>query len=238
MWQKVPEEERKEILIHAHSKAVETCSTLTLVGGAAAVALRMPWILVGVVMLVPVLYQVITKRMWLESKPRTLIRYFVASLTARRYASLVAAADTSLKLIFRGSLESVPLEEETKSSDEEVQAFADELKEEKIPPRDVWISLFPDSLVMISEGETGARLEFAHSTLQDFVVALDSPEDESGDSQVNRLLIQTGNEEQITGRWILTSGHTSSLVACERKIRFFSQRAAQAANERGLTNLS
>jgi hypothetical protein len=228
MWQKVPEEERREVLLRAQSKAVEACVILVIIGCTAGLSLHAPWILLCVVILLPILFQVISLQVWLNLKPDIVVRYFAASLTSQRYASLNNATDTNVKLIFRGLLEQIPLENAEKS--EETELFAEELALESSPAREVWVSLFPDSLVMIAEGDSGATLEFAHSTLENFAVALDSGEESAADSSTNRLLIQTGNEEQITGRWILTSPHPSTLAACERKIRFFNHRAAQAAS--------
>jgi hypothetical protein len=227
MWQKVPEEERRDVLLRAQSKATEACIILTIIGCTAGLSLHAPWIILCVVILLPVLFQVVSLQVWLDLKPDIVVRYFAASLASQRYASAVHARDTSLKLIFRGSLEQIPLD--NAGQNVEAELFAEEVALESAPAREVWISLFPDSLVMIAEGDSGATLEFAHSTLENFAVALDSGEDSASPSPTNRLLIQTGNDEQVTGRWVLTSPHQSTLAACERKIRFFNHRAAQAA---------
>jgi hypothetical protein len=227
MWQKVPEEERQEVALKAQSRAMEACVLLAVIGCTASLSLSAPWILLCVVILLPVLFQVISLQVWLNLKPSIIVRYFAASLASQRYAALANVKDPSVKLIFRGSLEQIPIESEEK--DPEAEAFAEELALESAPRRDVWISLFPDSLLMFAEGETGATLEFAHSTLEDFSVSLDTGEDAEQPSNISRLLIQTGNEQQITGRWVVTSPHPSTLFACERKIRFFNYKAAKEA---------
>jgi len=224
LWLKVPEEERRELLAYAQSRAVETCALLTLIGCSTAVGLQMPWMLLAVLVLLPIIYQINTGRLWRELKPQTLVRYFVAGSTAQQFAEQLRSRDPSLKLIFRGSLQAIPIKDDIPTETQE--QFSDELREEIPAPCDVWISLFPDSLVIISESNAGAQLEFAHSTLHNFAVALDAPDDADSGHAGNRLLIQTTDEDIVTGRWILSSPHTETLLACERKIRFFAERGA------------
>jgi hypothetical protein len=221
-WQKIPEEERTLLLAQAKAQAVEASCLCAVAGVALAASLQSFGVILCTLALVPLLYQVVSTRAWCETKPLTTVKYFVASATSKLYAKSLQSADPSLKLIFRGSLQAVPLNELSP----EVEEFREELEEQKPTPRDVWISLFPDALVMIAEGEDGAELAFGHSTLKDFEVALDTPEDANGDSQPSRLLIQTMLNDSIESRWILSSPHTTTLLACERKIRFFNQRAA------------
>jgi hypothetical protein len=222
-WQKIPEEERTLLLAQAKAQAVEAGCLCAVGGLALATSLQSSGIILCTLALVPLLYQVVSTRAWLERKPLTIAKYFVASVTSKLYAQSLQSTDPSLKLIFRGSLQAVPLTEPVPEADE----FREELEEQKPAPKDVWISLFPDALVMITEGSEGAELAFGHSTLKDFEVALDTPEDSDGESQPSRLLIQTTLNDTIESRWVLSSPHTTTLLACERKIRFFSQKATE-----------
>lgn len=223
MWQKLPHEERVLLSAQAKARGIEACTICIVLASAVTVSLRMPGILMGSLCFMPLLYQVISRRTWLATKPLTVIRYFLAGVSARLFAEKLHSADPSLKLIFRGTLEPLHVD----GSREENQEFAEELAEEKPNPKDVWVSLFPDSLVMISEGDSGATLEFAHSTLHDFTVTVDTPEDSRGNSLASRLVIQTNRGDEEASRWVLSSPHTTTLLACERKIRFFNQRSAE-----------
>jgi hypothetical protein len=227
MWQKVPEEERRDLLLRAQASAMEACALTAVVGCAAAFSLHAPVLVLCVALLLPVLFRVISIKLCVRMKPQTLLQYVVAAIASKRYAAATISKDTSLKLIFRGSLESVPLDDSAPETAPEVSE--EDARSNSTTVRDVWISLFPDSLIMISEGDNGAHLEFAHSTLEDFVVALDSSENTESDSAMRRLLIQTGNEEQITGRWVLSSPYPSMLVECERKIQFLARKSAEAS---------
>jgi hypothetical protein len=222
-WQKIPQEERTLLLAKAKAQACEVCCLCAVCGIAVAVSLHAPWVILGTLAFLPLLYQVVSTRLWLELKPLTVARYFLASMTSRLYAKTLHSSDPSLKLIFRGSLQSIPLTEPTQEDAE----FESEIEEHKPAPKDVWISLFPDSLVMITEGNEGAELAFGHSTLKDFEIALDTPENENGEPKPSRLVIQTILNDSIDSRWVVSSPHTTMLLACERKIRFFNQRAAE-----------
>jgi hypothetical protein len=225
MWQKIPQEERTLLLAQAKAQGIEVCCLCTVIGVSLAISLNAHWVILATIAFLPLLYQVVSTQRWLEIKPLITARYFLAGMTSKLYAKTLHSQDPSLKLIFRGSLQEIPINESTAIPEE----FKDELEEEKPAPKDVWISLFPDSIVMIAEGTEGAALAFGHSTLQDFEVALDTPEDSAGEPMPSRLVIQTTTNESIESRWVLTSPHTDTLVACERKIRFFNQRASSNA---------
>jgi hypothetical protein len=224
-WQKIPEEERGGLLAQAKAQGVEACFICALIGCALAISLQAQWIALTAFAFIPLLYQVVSTRVWLETKPLTTLKYFIAAATSKMYAQHLQSSDPALKLIFRGSLEAVPPEDQNALDPE----FVEEVQEQQPQPKDVWISLFPDALVMIAEGTEGATLEFAHSTLRDFQIALDSPESDDGSPTPSRLLIQTTANEMVESRWVLSSPHTASLLACERKIRYFNQRAAESA---------
>lgn len=224
MWQKIPEEERTLLLAQAKAQGVEVCCLCAVIGLAVAISLQAQWIVLATLAFLPLLYQVVSTQRWLEIKPLITARYFLASMTSKLYAQTLRSQDPSLKLIFRGSLQEIPLNDSSAIPEE----FKDELEEEKPAPKDVWVTLFPDSIVMIAEGNEGAALAFGHSTLQDFEVALDTPEDSTNGTVPSRLVIQTTANDSIESRWILTSPHTDTLAACERKIRFFNQRASSA----------
>jgi hypothetical protein len=76
---------------------------------------------------------------------------------------------------------------------------------------------------MISEGERGAKLEFAHSTLDSF--RLVSGELDETEALRDTLAIETEDPDGEPARWILRSRHATALTACEKKIRLFHERA-------------
>jgi len=223
-WQKVPQEERRELLARSQAKALEVCSIVAVFGCTAAFGLAMPWILLGVATLLPVLFQVVVARMWIEIKPQTIARYFVAGRTAMRYAEIFSSSNPTLKTMFRGTLQQ--LEEASDQIDPEFAAeYAEETTTQATLPKEVWICLFPDTLVMFSENPGGAKLEFIHSILEDFSAVLETPEGLNGAPLPSRLFIEVADNIESHTKWLVTSPHPSCLSTCERKIRFLIQRA-------------
>lgn len=228
-WQKVPYEERRELLARSQAKALEVCSIVAVFGCTAALALAMPWILLGVAVLLPVLFQVAVARMWIEMKPQAAARYFVASRTAMRYAEIFSSSNSTLKTMFRGTLQQ--LEEASDQIDPEFAAdYAEETATRAVISKEVWICLFQDTLVMFSENPGGAKLEFIHSILQDFSAVLETPEDLNGAPLPSRLYIEVADNIESHTKWLVTSPYPLCLSTCERKIRFLIQRA-QATKE-------
>jgi hypothetical protein len=228
-WQKVPQEERRELLARSQAKALEVCLIVAIFGCTAAFGLSMPWILLGVAVLLPVLFQVVVARMWIEIKPQTVARYFVAIRTAMRYAAPLSASNPTLKTIFRGTVQ--PIGAANSGIDPEFAAdYAEETPTHATLPREVWICLFPEALVMFSENRGGAKLEFIHSILEDFSAVLETPEDLNGAPLPSRLFIEVSDDIHTHSKWLVTSPHPSCLSTCERKIRFLIHRA-QATQE-------
>jgi hypothetical protein len=222
IWQKVPQEERTNILTEAQSKATEVCGLLAIFSCAAAWGLHIPAIALGAAAFLPVLYQVVVTRAVLEIKPKTVARYLVASRTATQYAEALRSSDPTPKTLFRGILEPFPEPTEELNTDF-AQEYAEEMKPAAPSQKEVWISLFPDTLVMFSENPTGAHLELSCPILDGLSVTMESSEDISGNPVPQRLIIESAHLPAT--KWALTSQHTSSLLACERKVRYFTQRA-------------
>jgi hypothetical protein len=89
-------------------------------------------------------------------------------------------------------------------------------EEEPRGPVPVWITLFPDSLVMFSETPFGSQREFAHRFSEHVSVSTEEMEEDFGDQR--RLMLAVRDETGAERRWVLTSKHTSQLSACQRKL--------------------
>lgn len=215
-WHRVPEEEKRELLTNAKAKGLEACILLTLFGASGAFGLGMASILLGTAVLLPLLYQVISVRAWREGRPRLIAKYMVAEHTASQYAASMQSKDPAPKALFRGNL--IPPMKLIAQKYPEIDP--EDLQAHPIP---VWVSLFPDHLIMISESDTGAKLEFAHSTLEHFRLITDHSEE--ADEPRDTMEIETDSPEGESTRWILKTPHTSAMLACEKKIRLFGERA-------------
>lgn len=217
-WQKVPTGERRELASKASLKGVHACLLALIFGTTLAFCFKQPTVLLALLAFVPVFYQVVATREWLEGKPRVAITYFVAEKTATRYAHHYRVADYSVRLLFKGTL-SAPVPEPL---DPSVPGYSPSKS-------NVWVALFYDRLIMFSENTGGARLEFSHplgDTLVAFSDTSDSPEIVP---QALYLEITKGEDTQPQ-RWTLESPYGETLAVCERKIRLYGEeiRAEQA----------
>jgi hypothetical protein len=121
-----------------------------------------------------------------------------------------------------------------RASEEEIDPelaaeYAEESGALAASPKEVWITLFPESLLMFSENSGGARLEFNRSIIEGLSITLDQPEDLDGNPIAQQLIIHTTGEDESEERWLVTSRHPSALIACERKVRFLVKRAEISA---------
>jgi hypothetical protein len=104
-------------------------------------------------------------------------------------------------------------EEELENND----SFLHEEAEQSRGPVPVWVSLFPDSLVMFSETPLGSRREFACSIFEDISIGTEGGDEDSGEQR--KLTISLRNAAGAEHRWTLTSQHIGNLAACERKLQ-------------------
>lgn len=217
-WQKVPTGERRELASKASLKGVHACLLALIFGTTLAFCFKQPTVLLALLAFVPVFYQVVATREWLERKPRVAITYFVAEKTATRYAHHYRVSDYSVRLLFKGTLAAPTLE----PLDPSVPGYAPSKSS-------VWVALFYDRLIMFSENTGGARLEFSHPLGESLLVFSDASDAPEVVPQALTLEIKTAEETQPQ-RWTLESPYGETLAVCECKIRLYGEeiRAEQA----------
>jgi hypothetical protein len=217
-WQKVPTGERRELATKASLKGVHACLLALIFGVTLAFCFKQPSALLALLAFVPVLYQVMATREWLEGKPRISITYFVAEKTAVRYAHHYQVADYSVRLLFKGTLSAPVLE----PLDPSVPGYSPSKSS-------VWVALFYDRLIMFSENTGGARLEFSHPLGDALLAFSDASDDTEVAPRALYLEIKRADHTQPQ-RWTLESPYGETLAVCERKIRLYAEeiRAEQA----------
>ena len=234
-WQKMPAEEQRELLELAHGKGLEVCFLTAVFAAACAYGLKLPWILIGLALLLPFLYQVVVTRIWHEVKPQLIARYLVASKTAAKYAEFLHAPERDLKLIFRGAARHDIGDFNKYPNDEFAAEYAQEAMNKGAKAKDVWISLFSQSLIIFSENTGGAKIEFAGSLINNLSITLESPEGLDAKKSSKVLVIESRSSSGERTKWMISSRQQSALIACERKFRFFVQRELAKQAEKSTT---
>jgi hypothetical protein len=209
IWRRIPPEEKLELMSRAHSVGVASVFVVLVVCGVVAVGLKIPFVFWIPFAAVPFIFQFASSKAWRGIKPRRMLEYLAARSASRRYAFGTNAEDLSIRLMFRGILS--PIFE----ADEEYQELEAEVEDKR--STDVWIALFTETIVMISEQPGGARLEFAH-TLDEKLTYEATGFDRSLDQQRAVLLAIVGRDGR-TYRYRVTSRYPAALLAFERQIR-------------------
>jgi hypothetical protein len=138
-----------------------------------------------------------------------MLDYLAARSAARRYAYGAQAKDLTVDLMFKGTLQ----------RDFAALGESEEL-DARIEDRDrvaVWVSIFADTIVMMSERSGGAKLEMIHSILERIEVTPEGFDD--SDSGSRRLVIDVEVRKGEIERWFLTSAYPAALLVCERRIK-------------------
>lgn len=221
LWRQIPPEEKFEIMARAHACGILTAVALIIIASTVAIGLRMGWMLWASLLLSPLVFQFAAGKAWRDLKPSVMLEYLAARSAARRYAFTTKAKDLDISLIFRARLERIFDEENIEAA---LDALADNSKE-----RDVWVVLFADSVIMISEHPGGAKAEFAYLINERMKVdakALDG----GGDYSDQKELIITAQKDRRSHPQSvkLISRYPAALVVFERRLKESLAAAAKA----------
>lgn len=219
-WRFIPPEEKIEIMTKAHAKGVMSSLIVILLGATCAAALKIPWLLWSVLICSPLVFQFSSGKAWRNLKPATTLRYLAARSAARRYAYSAEAEDLSPRLMFRGTIEQIP-------DDEKDKLILSMLGERAT---DVWITLFSDTIVILSEQLGGATLELSHPINQFLEVTLnpDTP------SHIGEAILHIKDNDNVR-KFKLTTPFPAALVAFVQKYQIFLEENKDDMQRRGRT---
>jgi hypothetical protein len=131
----------------------------------AALGLRNTWVFFASLLVMPFAFQSVTNRAWRLVKALPMLEYATARTSARVYAQIAGSGHADPRLMFRAFLEPAIRDD-----------YPDEALE-RTSQKPVWVSLFPDTLVIASESREGARLELAHNIFGNFSISADGGEE-------------------------------------------------------------
>lgn len=154
LWRFIPPEEKVQALTRSQASGFLASIFAIAVAATLSIGLQEVWIFYGALIVSPLIYQLAAGRSWRKLKPKMMLEYLAARSAARRYAFSVKGEELSVKLMFRGTLT-----EEFKR-DELNQALEDSVFGNQEAA--VWISLFPDSVIIMQEQPGGAMIRFGH----------------------------------------------------------------------------
>ncbi len=209
LWRQIPPEEKIELLSRANSAGFMAALMLVLTGATFAVGLQMKWFLWGSLIVSPLVFQIVAGRAWRALKPSVMLSYLGARSAARRFAFIAKSKELTLRLLFRGEIEEQFISEDVESQLEEAIG--------SIRHATVWVALFEDAVVMLSERPGGAEAEFAHpitDTLHVESRSTDGKDYSSKKELVIRYSSKLVGDRQIT----LRSKYPAALIVFEKAL--------------------
>lgn len=213
IWRTIPPEEKLECLARAQSHGVQSVAVLVIMGGTIAVALQLPWIFWCALILIPFIFQFSSGKAWRGIRPRLMLEFLAARSAARRYAFTNRARDLGLQVILRGEMSRI--------SDADPRTAALEAAADSNSQAAVWIALFNDTIVLMSERSGGAKLEFATPINDRLSVEARSPKGDNSPYHNNSAVILTyfdrhANEQR---QLQLTSRYPAALAVFEKRLQ-------------------
>ena len=208
-WRIIPPEEKLGILAAAQGRGVLWALSSIIIGATRAISFQVPTVLWTSILVSPLIFQFAANRRWRTLRPKAILEYLAARSVTRRYAFAIKSEQLEHVLIFRGKL---------RHESEDMS----ELDSDDIPTGraniDVWISLFPDSVVIISEQRGGAILEFGHLLNSRFSVDSIAADGKQYSSQL-QVFLEYDDRNYGKHSVCLTSSHPAALNIFEKKLK-------------------
>jgi hypothetical protein len=184
---------------------------VVIVFSSVAVGLRWSALMWTSFLLAPLAFQYTVGKRWRHLRPKVMLEYLAARSAARRYAFAHQGRDLSISFLFRGTIE----------PDQAEDGFQDDYDAQgtKRLDRDVWIALFPDAVVFMSEGIRGAVLEY-HQPLDDKLTV--TPRSVGTDREYSSTreihFAYSNKRTNESSRFTLRSRHPAALIVFEKKL--------------------
>jgi hypothetical protein len=212
VWKRIPPEEKLEMMSAAHANGIAWVLSVIVLGGTLAVGLQIEWLLWGSMLVSPMIFQAAAGKAWRASRPITVLQYLAAKTAARRYAFVIKAQDLYCSMIFRAVLERVIDDPDEQYED----LFETKIRDNKV---NVWVALFGDGLVVMSERLGGAELQFGHLINEKLTIENNANEIGADYSNEKAVFLEYEDREFGKRRVKLTSRHPAALIVFEKKCR-------------------
>lgn len=213
VWRQIPPEEKVEIINKAHAAGVLATVISLIIVFTASIGLQLQWLMWGSLICSPFVFQFASGKRWRHMRPKLMLEYLAARSAARRFAYAAGSKDMRVMMIFRGSLEEVF---DADQRNEELEAEMMDRKES-----DVWVALFSDCIIMMTERPGGAELEFGYLMNERMRVEGRSPTGEDEYSSNREIKIDVLDRVRGKHSYRLTSRFPAALIVFEKKAKSF-----------------
>ncbi len=209
VWRQIPPEEKLAMMNNAHATGVLATVISLIILCTIAVGLNLSWLMWGSFMTAPFVFQFASGKRWRALRPKTMLEYMAAKSAARRFAYAAGSKDMRVVLMFRGTLETV-FDDDHRTEELEAQ-IADHKQAE------VWIALFADCIIMMSERPGGAELSFGYLLNDRIRIEGRSPDGEGEYSSRRAVYFSCVDKLKEERHYVLTSQFPAALVVFEKQ---------------------
>ncbi len=216
LWRYIPPEEKFEIMARSHSKGTTAACIGVLAGITLAICLKQPWLIWGSILACPLIFDAASVKAWKHLKPRVILEYLAARAAARRFAFSLNSSRLGVAALVRGNLKEIKATRSSEESMEEEQ----HIEEKTIP---VWVALFHDALIVISEQAGGAKLEVGQLLARNIEAYGESSSGMGEYSSDRNLIVNITNIAGFKQSFNISSPHPAALVVLEKKLNHLIQ---------------
>lgn len=210
IWRQIPPEEKFEIMARAQSEGVLTALIVIIVFSTLAVGFKLDWLMWGSLVAAPLIFQLAAGKAWRHLRPKLMLEHLAVRAVARRYAFTAKSNNLTLNLVFRGTWSEIYSEEKMQ---EQLQATFD-----RTHKAEVWIALFQDTIVVLTEGNGGARLLFANLVNDQLRIESKSLDGKGDYSSSKELTITRQEKNGVERKFSLTSKYPAALIVFEKRL--------------------
>lgn len=223
IWRQVPPEEKIELMSRAHSNGILVAFIAILVASTLAVGFKFSALMWAALIGSPFVFQLAAGTAWKRLRPKVMLEYLAARSVARRYAFGLNSRELDPNLVFRGRLEEQFTEEQL---EEALEASIENLNDAS-----VWVALFSDAVVVMSEAPGGAELRMAHKLDSELKVEGRSL-DNKGDYSNTREVWLSYQDRKAERRFKITSKYPAALIVFEKKLLAYQNEEIKRIQER------
>jgi hypothetical protein len=182
-WNAVALEERLELLSRTHAHGILAGVACFLLLGTVAYGFDEIYLLFGGFIAAFFVVPMFMSYSWRRGKPALILAYLAVRTVSRRYAYGYNLSDLDIVLIYRGRMREIYRDREQ----EEMIRQRQEVDFTSAPDDDekqVWITLLRGAVVLLSERDGGAKLEFIAPVTNELVLRKPRAEEEGSDSAI------------------------------------------------------
>lgn len=212
IWRRIPPEEKVHLINKSHSSGIMTALAGIILAATLSISIQSLWLFWASLILAPLVFQVSAGKAWSNLRPVIILEYLAARTASRRYAYIIKSQELTHVMVFRGTVEHLDVSEEDDTS---TDLYSPDLRKKVA---DVWINLFPDSIVVISEKKGGAELQFGHLINDRFSMTSNTDELDSDYSSDKALILEYRDRYHGVRRIRLSSRCPAALAVFEKKI--------------------